>query len=70
MYNNLIDITPYMDFTTFDFDSSFQCEIDNFVKLCKEEIENISPVEDGVQIMKILNGIYESATKQEEISLK
>lgn len=69
MHQTLVDIVPYIDFPTFDFDSSFQNEIDNFVRLCRGEMENISPVSDGVWMMRMLNGIYESARTGRELWL-
>lgn len=69
MYNTLVDVVPYIDFPTFDFDSSFQNEINNFVRTCRGEMANISPVSDGVSIMRMLEGIYASAQTGEEIRL-
>lgn len=48
---------------------SFVNEIRHFLDCVKEGKEPISPAEDGVQIQKILNGIYESAKLGREIRL-
>ncbi len=66
-HNNLIDITPYIDDYTFNFDASFQSEIDSFINVCLGAEENICPVQDGVTIMQILNAVYKSAELNKEI---
>ena len=43
-------------------------EIDHFELACLGETETLSPVEDGLEMMKILCGIYESSEKRMEIS--
>lgn len=66
-YNTMLNMTPQIDHLTFDFEASFQNEIDQFVECCLGRRETISPVEDGVEMMKILCGIYESSEKGQEI---
>lgn len=66
-HNTIMNISPQVDKLTFDFDEGFQNEIDHFVDCCLEGSELNSPVEDGVEIMKILCGIYESSEKGIEI---
>ncbi len=65
--NTILNATPQIDSLTFDFRQGFQNEIDHFVSCVKEETETISPVQDGVEIMKILVGIYESSEKGIEV---
>lgn len=65
--NTILNITPQIDSLSFDFNKGFQNEIDHFVSCVKGEMETISPVQDGVEIMKILAGIYESSEKGMEI---
>jgi predicted dehydrogenase len=66
-YDTILNVTPQIDNLSFDFVKGFQAEIDHFIDVCLGERETISPVEDGVEMMKILCGIYESAAKGEEI---
>lgn len=66
-HNRILNSTPQLDRLTFDFNEGFQNEIDHFVSVCRGERETLSPVEDGLEMMKILCGIYESAEKQIEI---
>ena len=67
--NTVLNISPQVDHLTFDFDEGFQNEIDHFVALCRGEAEDIAPVEHGVEMMRILEAIYESAAKGKEIAL-
>lgn len=62
-----MNVLPQVDKLTFDFAKGFQNEIDHFVDCCFGDSESNSPVEDGVEMMKILCGIYESSEKGIEI---
>jgi predicted dehydrogenase len=66
-HNTILNATPQVDSLTFDFIQGFQNEINHFVLTCLDETETLSPVEDGVEMMKILCGIYESSEKGIEI---
>jgi predicted dehydrogenase len=66
-YDTIINATPQLSSNAFDFTKSFQNEVDHFVSCCLTGDESISPVEDGVEIMKILCGVYESSEKGIEI---
>ncbi|MFC4386652.1 Gfo/Idh/MocA family protein [Gracilibacillus marinus] len=65
--NIMLSSTPQIDHTTFDFESGFQNEVDHFIACAKGKEETIAPVEDGVEMMKILTGVYESSKQQAEI---
>ncbi|ASK62224.1 oxidoreductase [Virgibacillus phasianinus] len=65
--NTMLNATPQIDSLSFDFVKGFQDEINHFVSCVKGETETISPVEDGVEIMKILAGVYESSEKGAEV---
>lgn len=67
--NTIINSVPQTDHPGFHFDSAFQNEINHFIQNIIYGTEPISPVQDGVEIMKILCGIYESAAKGEEVKL-
>ncbi|MBS4206019.1 Gfo/Idh/MocA family protein [Lederbergia citrea] len=66
-HDTILNITPQVDSLTFDFVQGFQAEIDHFIDTCLGEKETRSPVQDGVEMTKILCGIYESAEKGKEI---
>ncbi|WP_248927277.1 Gfo/Idh/MocA family protein [Paenibacillus hamazuiensis] len=63
----MLNLQPQADRLSFDFEAGFQSEIDHFVGCCQGRLEPVSPVEDGVEMMKILCAIYESAAEGKEI---
>ncbi|WP_054948814.1 Gfo/Idh/MocA family protein [Numidum massiliense] len=68
-HDTILNAVPQIDDLSFDFENGFQSEIDHFVHCCLGEQKTIAPVEDGVEIMKILCAIYESSEKEQEIYL-
>lgn len=67
--NTILNITPQIDNLGFDFAAAFENEINHFVECCQTGKETIAPASDGVEIMKILNAVYESAKKGKEVYL-
>lgn len=67
-HDTIINLHPQVDNNSFQFGKAFQSEINHFISCVKEGKEPISPVEDGVELMKILCGIYESAETGKEIT--
>ncbi|MGE7823425.1 Gfo/Idh/MocA family protein [Paenibacillus sp. NPDC093718] len=68
-HDTIINIQPQTDNKGFDFDAAFQSEVNHFISCIENGTTPLSPVEDGVEIMKILCGIYESAEKGAEVLL-
>ncbi|QTC40350.1 Gfo/Idh/MocA family oxidoreductase [Bacillus sp. V3] len=68
-HDTILNITPQVDNLKFDFEKAFYNEIDHFVSCCLEGRETIAPVSDGVQVMKMLNAVYESARTGKEVYL-
>lgn len=68
-HNTIINITPEIDLTSFDMYDGFQNEINHFISAVKGEVETIAPVQDGVEIMRILSAIYESSETGKEVYL-
>ena len=68
-HDTILNITPQVDHLGFDFNAAFTNEINHFVSCCLHGTENLAPVKDGVTVMKMLNGIYESAKLNKEIYL-
>ena len=66
-HDTILNIAPQLDTPGLDVKAAFQNEIDHFVQCCQRNATPISPVEDGVELMKMLCGIYESAEKGREI---
>lgn len=68
-YDTMLNVTPQVDSRRFDFAKAFQAEIDSFVDAALAGKEPLSPVEDGLTMMRILRAIYESAEQGKEIEL-
>lgn len=68
MNNYLVDVTPAHD-TALNFNGLFENEIAHFVDCLSKGTQCISPAEDGVEIMKILDAVYESARIGKEVVL-
>ncbi|PZE20534.1 Gfo/Idh/MocA family protein [Paenibacillus xerothermodurans] len=66
-HDTILNMSPQVDNAAFDFAEGFQNEINHFVGSCLGRTATLSPVEDGVEMMKILCGIYESAEQGKEI---
>jgi predicted dehydrogenase len=66
-HDTILNSTPQIDNLSFDFVSGFQDEMNFFIEVCQGTKTTLSPVEDGVEIMKILCGVYESARLGKEI---
>ena len=68
-HETILNITPQIDTLGFDFAGAFTNEINHFVDCCLNNVQPISPVADGVEVMKMLTAIYESAATKQEIIL-
>lgn len=67
VYDNfLADIDIKADSSTGDF---FGNEMKHFIDCVQNGTKCVSPAEDGVELMKILDAIYESAATQKEVSI-
>ena len=56
--------------TALSFDGLFQNEINHFISCIKDGTKCESPAQDGVEIMQILDAIYESARTGHEVVLE
>lgn len=68
MYDYPVNIDIAMP-TDFSFEG-FNNEIDSFIKYIKGERDCLSPATDGVELMKILDAVYESARIKREVIIK
>ncbi|NYE03495.1 putative dehydrogenase [Bacillus niacini] len=66
--NTILNSTPQIDHPGFNFQDGFQNEINHFVTCCLTGEQPIGGIDDGVEMMKMLTAIYESAAKQQEIA--
>ena len=55
--------------TALEFDGLFENEINHFIDCIEGKCDCIAPAEDGVTLMKILDGVYESARTGHEVIL-
>lgn len=55
--------------TALDFNGLFEGEINHFVDCIQNGTECLAPAEDGIQLMRILDAIYESARTGHEVVL-
>lgn len=69
MYDTIIHVHPQTNHSSFQFKLAFEAEIAHFIDCIQTGKEPLSPVEDGVELMKILCSIYESAKTGKEITL-
>lgn len=67
--NTILNIEPQLDHPTFHFDSAFQKQVDAFVEACLTGAPSPAPAEDGLELMKMLEGIYLSSEQKRAISL-
>jgi len=68
-HDTIFNIKPQTDHASFEAVSAFQNEINHFIQSILDGTQPLSPVEDGVEMMKILCAIYESAARGEEVML-
>ncbi|WP_438431205.1 Gfo/Idh/MocA family protein [Gorillibacterium sp. sgz500922] len=66
-HDTVLNVRPQVDHPGFDFGRAFGAEIAHFLDCLDQGTRPISPVEDGVEVMRMLRGLYESAEKGEEI---
>ena len=69
-HDTMLNIFPQTDSPKLDVKQAFAAEIDHFIQCCQTGQTPISSLDDGIEIMKMLNGIYKSAEKGREITLQ
>lgn len=62
----MVDITPTGD-TALNFQGLFQNEINHYVDCVLNKIECRSPARDGVELMRIIDAVYESARNGKDV---
>jgi len=65
----MVNVSSYTS-TALSFEGLFENEIAHFIDCVNGEKQCISPAEDGVVLMKILDAIYESARTGHEVIIK
>jgi predicted dehydrogenase len=70
MHGKLVNVTPIDFESTIDvFKRSFEKEMQNFIKVIKGEEKPVTPVEDGVYLLEILDAIYISAKSGKQVEI-
>jgi len=64
----LVDVTPAHD-TALSFEGLFENEIAHYVDCITNGTKCISPAEDGVELMRIIDAVYKSAATGREVVL-
>ncbi|HEY9294102.1 MAG TPA: Gfo/Idh/MocA family oxidoreductase [Microlunatus sp.] len=67
--DTVINLSPQISSPTFELQPGFANEIGNFVDASLGRAESVAPAWHGVEIMKILDGIYTSADSGKEVTL-
>ena len=68
MHDRLVNI-DHADVKGQDFDQMFRDEVHHFIDCVANGTECIAPAEDGVELMRILDAVYESAATGHEVVL-
>ncbi|WP_121614120.1 Gfo/Idh/MocA family protein [Mesobacillus foraminis] len=68
-HNTILNMAPQIDHRTLHISNAFEAEIFHFIDCCQGNSTLLAPVSDGVEIMKILSAVYESAEKGTEVTL-
>lgn len=70
MHHNLVNVSPFNQTTKVDqFKKAYSRELKHFVRVLRGEEQNMSSGEDALRVMTILDALYESAKRGEEISI-
>ncbi|MGP5709092.1 Gfo/Idh/MocA family protein [Brachybacterium alimentarium] len=69
MHDSVVNIEPQIASRTFEFVPGFANEIQNFVDAGLGRAESVAPAWHGVEIVRILEGIYESARTGREVTM-
>jgi len=71
LHGNLVNVTPVQENANSDvFKAAFEREISNFINVITGEAKPVTPAEDGLYIMKVIDAIYESARQGKQIDLE
>jgi predicted dehydrogenase len=68
-HNTILNIKPQTDSKGLDVKKAFQNQADHFVRCCLDGKKPLSSVTDGVEVMRMISAIYESAEKRKEVLL-
>jgi predicted dehydrogenase len=71
MHGNLVNVTPVLDEANVDlYMNAFEKEIRNFIDVIKGAAEPVTPMEDGVYIMEVMDALYQSGRQGKLVEIK
>ncbi|WP_312692808.1 Gfo/Idh/MocA family protein [Caproiciproducens sp.] len=65
--NYMVNTTPVLDKASFTMEDGFAKEVGHFVDCVRGQAACINPCEDGLELMKIVDAIYESSKTGHEV---
>jgi predicted dehydrogenase len=68
-HNTILNIRPQSDHRGLDIKKAFQNQIDHFVSCCLQQEDPLCSVSDGVEMIRMISAIYESAQSGKEVKL-
>jgi predicted dehydrogenase len=68
-HDTLLHMQPQIDSLGFDFQVGFANQIDHFLQICRREIPADATAEQGLEMARMLSGIYESARIGFEVTI-
>jgi len=68
-HGTMVNLVPQIDHLSFDLTEGFRGEIDNFVQACLGREPVLAPVQDGVQVTRMVAAAYRSAAAEQEVRL-
>jgi len=70
LHGNLVNVTPVKDESDVDlYKSAFEHEIRNFIDVIKGAAKPVTPIEDGVYVMEVIDMLYQSARQGKQVDL-
>jgi predicted dehydrogenase len=71
LHGNLVNVSPVHDEADVDiYMQEFEQEIRNFIDVIKGEAVPVTPIEDGIYIMEIIDMLYQSARQGKQLEFK
>ncbi len=69
MHGNLVNVTPELASPRNVYKQSYAAEIDHFVDCVRRRARPVSPGEDGLELMRVVDALYASAAEGREVVL-
>jgi len=71
LHGNLVNVTPVYDEANVDlYMAAFEKEIRNFIEVIQGQATPMTPIEDGVYLMEVIDLLYQSARQGKTVEFK